>query len=137
MANVRFEVDLGKCLLTWTPQASFQLLSILYNKQSDSTDGLTYSTASELTQKNPRANISPNVSVSLGTNVSNHVRHTFPQGLEWAPERIEINGRKGRRIICVLAKDRISYRIYDIDSVNEQTEVVAEDKPDSRADAMD
>ena len=66
------------------------------------------------------------MNLSLETTI--HVRHTFPQGPEWAPEKIEINGRKGRRIICVLAKDKINYRIYDIDSANET---------DSRSDAMD
>lgn len=70
-------------------------------------------------------------------NVHHHVRHTFPQGLEWAPEKIEINGRKGRRIVCVLAKDKINYRIYDIDSVNEQGEAMADDEAESRANAMD
>lgn len=85
-----------------------------------------YSTASELTEKNVRGNNFPNVGLSLEKR--DHVRHTFPQGPEWAPEKIEINGRKGRRTICVLAKDKINYRIYDIDSTNES---------DSRSDAMD
>jgi anaphase-promoting complex subunit 4 len=56
--------------------------------------------------------------------------------LEWAPERIEINGRKGRRIICVLAKDKTNYRIYDIDSVDEQDEDMLEDKPEGHAGVM-
>ena len=29
---------------------------------------------------------------------------------------MEINGRKGRRVICVLAHDRVHYRVYDLDS---------------------
>ena len=70
-------------------------------------------------------------------NVNHHVRHTFPHGLEWAPEKIEINGRKGRRIVCVLAKDKINYRIYDIDSANEQDEAMADVEAESRADVMD
>lgn len=39
----------------------------------------------------------------------------FPEGVSWTPERIEVNGRKGRRAICVLAQDRFRYRVYDID----------------------
>ena len=35
----------------------------------------------------------------------------------WTTERIEINGRKGRRTICVVDKDKIHYRIYDLDSL--------------------
>lgn len=42
--------------------------------------------------------------------------HEFPTGVSWTPERIEVNGRKGRRAICVLAQDRFHYRIFDLDS---------------------
>ena len=41
--------------------------------------------------------------------------HEFPEGVSWAPERMEVNGRKGRRVICVLAQDKFHYRIYDLD----------------------
>lgn len=116
---------LEKRLLTGT-QASFHLLGILYNKKTESADGLTYSTASEVIETNLRDDILSNVSHSPEERI--HIRHTFPKGPEWAPEKIEINGRKGRRIICVLAKDKINYRIYDIDNTNES---------DSRSDAMD
>ncbi len=40
----------------------------------------------------------------------------FPVGVSWVPERLEVNGSKGRRAICVLAQDRLHYRIYDLDS---------------------
>ena len=40
----------------------------------------------------------------------------FPEGAFWTPERVEINGRKNRRVICVLAQDRVHYRVYDLDS---------------------
>ena len=49
---------------------------------------------------------------------------TFPEGISWAPERIEINGRKGRRVICVLAQDRFHYRVYDLDNSSDGEEVV-------------
>ena len=39
----------------------------------------------------------------------------FPAGITWAPEKMEINGRKGRRVICVLAQDKLHYRIFDLD----------------------
>ena len=44
------------------------------------------------------------------------VQHTFPAGPIWTPECIEINGRKGRRAVCVLAQDRLRYRVFDLDS---------------------
>ena len=40
----------------------------------------------------------------------------FPEGFSWSPEKLEVNGRKGRRAICVLAQDRFHYRVYDLDS---------------------
>lgn len=40
----------------------------------------------------------------------------LPEGVSWTPERMEVNGRKGRRAICVLARDGFHYRVYDLDS---------------------
>ena len=48
--------------------------------------------------------------------IRQYVQHNFPQGLAWTPAKLEINGRKGRRILCVLAEDRLQYRVYDLDS---------------------
>jgi anaphase-promoting complex subunit 4 len=31
------------------------------------------------------------------------------------PEKLEVNGRKGRRVVCVLGKDRLHYRVFDLD----------------------
>lgn len=57
------------------------------------------------------------------------VQHTFLTDLLWTPERIEINGRRGRRIICVVGKDKARYRIHDLDSVHEAEEA-REDRSD-------
>ena len=40
----------------------------------------------------------------------------FSPGVSWTPQRIEINGRKGRRAACVLAEDGFHYRVYDLDN---------------------
>ena len=51
-----------------------------------------------------------------GPNVaSEYTWQEFPEGVSWTPERMEVNGRKGRRAICVLAQDRFHYRVYDLD----------------------
>lgn len=47
----------------------------------------------------------------------------FPDGVSWTPERMEVNGRKGRRVICVLAQDRFHYRVYDLDGSSSGGEV--------------
>ena len=31
------------------------------------------------------------------------------------PEKLEVNGRKGRRVACVLGRDRSHYRVFDLD----------------------
>ena len=40
---------------------------------------------------------------------------TFPKGVSWTPQQIEVNGRKERRVACALAKDNFHYRVYDLD----------------------
>ena len=40
----------------------------------------------------------------------------FPEGISWAPERLVVNGRKGRRVIGILAQDKLRYRIFDLDN---------------------
>lgn len=58
--------------------------------------------------------------------------HEFPAGVSWAPGRLEVNGRKGRRVICVLAKDNFHYRIYDLDNPSN-----AEEAEDVRTEGSD
>lgn len=44
--------------------------------------------------------------------IAAHTIHKFPAGEAWTPRRLEINGRKGRRTVCVLAEDRLHYRQF-------------------------
>lgn len=34
-----------------------------------------------------------------------------------AIERIEVNGRKGRRVVCVVTQDHLRYRVFDLESI--------------------
>ncbi|KAL9602386.1 MAG: hypothetical protein Q9179_002543 [Wetmoreana sp. 5 TL-2023] len=52
------------------------------------------------------------------TDIANHTVHRFPVGKTWTPQSLEVNGRKGRRMICVLAEDNLHYRQYDLDSLD-------------------
>ena len=52
----------------------------------------------------------------LDAKASRVLQYTFPAGPTWTPESLEINGRKGRRAVCVLAEDRLRYRVFDLDS---------------------
>ena len=47
---------------------------------------------------------------------SEYTWREFPEGVSWTPEKMGVNGRKGRRAICVLARDRFHYRVYELDS---------------------
>ena len=46
---------------------------------------------------------------------SSYTWQEFPEGVSWVPEKMEVNGKKGRRVLCVLAQDRLHYRVYDLD----------------------
>lgn len=55
--------------------------------------------------------------------VQNHfVRHTFlgTTAASVAPAKIEVNGRKNRRALCIVAQDSVHYRIFDVDSFHAQ-----------------
>ena len=52
-----------------------------------------------------------------------YVHHTFEAGNPtWTPWRLEVNGRKGRRAVCVISQDRLRYILYDLDSSHEEDE---------------
>ena len=56
--------------------------------------------------------------------------HTFTAGPSEGVERCEINGRKGRRAVCVVAEDKIRYRIFDLDADAASQEVGSDVMPD-------
>ncbi|KAL8822002.1 MAG: hypothetical protein Q9223_000082 [Gallowayella weberi] len=58
------------------------------------------------------------VNFTLPRDVSFHTMHQFPAGKIWTPQSLEINGRKGRRMACILAEDKLHYRQFDIDSLD-------------------
>lgn len=61
-----------------------------------------------------------------------HTVHQFPAGKVWRPQRLEVNGRKGRRVVCVVAEDQLHYRQLDIDSLKETNgEDDAADQPEA------
>lgn len=36
------------------------------------------------------------------------------------PGSLEVNGRKGRRVICIISQDRLRYVLFDLDSSHEE-----------------
>ncbi|KAG5288861.1 anaphase-promoting complex component Cut20/Apc4 [Histoplasma capsulatum G186AR] len=65
--------------------------------------------------------VTPPVQVTLlhlanGEQDAELVRHTFPQQEGMEPVELEVNGRKGRRVVCVLYADGLRYSVFDMDS---------------------
>ena len=50
---------------------------------------------------------------STDTLQSRNLRHTCSDGV-FVPVQIEVNGRKGRRVLCMLSQNRQQYRVYDL-----------------------
>ncbi|KAL9597736.1 MAG: hypothetical protein Q9219_004930 [cf. Caloplaca sp. 3 TL-2023] len=44
-----------------------------------------------------------------------HTIHQFPAGKSWIPNSLEINGREGRRMVCIVTEDGLHYQQFDID----------------------
>ena len=97
-------------LTTPTPIASTRLLSVPYRSNNPTTiPPLIYNPA-------PLSDPKPSLDLSSEYAVRSYIRHTFPAGPTWGVERLEINGRKGRRVVCCVAQDKMRYRIFDLDS---------------------
>ena len=107
--------------------AASYLMNIKY-RQSSGGDGLTYA---KLAHSNTidMENIPSRISIDLA-HPSPLLLHSFPNDPAWRPERMEINGRHGRRAVCVLAQDSLRYRVYDLDSTpnnDEETMEITDD----------
>ena len=65
------------------------------------------------------------------------VRHAFAvSGSKSKPVHVDVNGRKGRRAVCVLYGDGMRYDVLDLDAameneeVDEESEEVEEEEDD-------
>ncbi len=54
--------------------------------------------------------------VSDVSSLAPYTRHIFSREDPGQPEKLEVNGRKGRRVVCVLDHDGLRYRVFDLDS---------------------
>ena len=115
--------------------ASSRLLSVDYRTKSDASGGLQY-TAAEASPGKGVTGLTEADAPSLDLQDQEHMagltRHVFPGGDSWAPEKMDINGRKGRRVMCVVARDKKRYRIYDVDNYPdlEEPENIGDDGDD-------
>lgn len=99
-------------------------MSISYRKQTFTSESLFYQKThleveDETDVSNCAATAALNLDISDEKLLNQLQQHRFPAGAAWTPERIEINGRKSRRSVCVVAKDRVTYRVFDLDSLQQ------------------
>ncbi|KAI9721737.1 MAG: hypothetical protein M1812_002072 [Candelaria pacifica] len=92
-----------------------RLLSIPYNADLEDPFGLQYSPWSTSTAGDEGANSEPLLDLRDSEGMRHYLQHSFPPNETWTPERLEVNGRRGRRALCVLGADRIHYKIFDLD----------------------
>ncbi|MCJ1284818.1 hypothetical protein MMC26_004155 [Xylographa opegraphella] len=111
--NVKFADDETMIVAYTEEAAKSHLLYIPYRKGSKSTPKVSYAPTSSNRNRTDSSEIFTDLSTQDA--MKHYIQHTFPSGSSWTPERIEVNGRKGRRAVCVVAQDRTRYRIYDLD----------------------
>ena len=97
--------------------------------KTNASAGLSYTATEAAQERNESPDLSGPEPMALLT------RHTFPAGISWAPEKMDINGRKGRRVMCVVAQDMTRYRTYDVDG-NVEKEISENDKDNESDDSM-
>lgn len=100
------------------------MLRIPYRKRSDRSETLAYTVMVNQDVTNAkgtaeRANIISSIDLADPEHLRTYTWLEFPPGVSWTPERMEVNGRKGRRVICIVAQDNFHYRVYDLDSATE------------------
>ena len=104
------------------------MLRIPYRKRSGSSETLAYTVMANQNITNTkgsarRADIIPSIDLADPEQLMAYTWLEFPPGVSWTPQRMEINGRKGRRVICIVAQDNFHYRVYDLDSVTESQDL--------------
>ena len=113
---------MGEVLQGLTPRpASSCLLYFPYRGDDEVTGELAYGSASFAGDR-ASSNDSTVLDLSNEANLKQYICHSFPAGSIWTPQRLEVNGRKGRRAVCVIAEDSLHYRIFDLDSSREVDE---------------
>ncbi|KAF3481127.1 uncharacterized protein GIQ15_03886 [Arthroderma uncinatum] len=100
--DLKFVED-GTLMLLWSSKASWHLVSVPY-----------------LASKQARLEIDfASVDGGLVTSLDvpdRLVCHAFSQTAEREPAHLEVNGRRGRRVVCVLYADGQRYSVLDLDS---------------------
>ncbi|KAI9831026.1 MAG: hypothetical protein M1819_005264 [Sarea resinae] len=107
LKDVKF-VDDNYLMVAWCGSDISHLLTIPYSFTTNDPHRVCYdgTDGPDMAEFNP---FDPNL-------LPHYLRHTFADSSGFAPERLEVNGRKGRRVVCVLGQDLLHYKVFDLDS---------------------
>ncbi|KAI9753556.1 MAG: hypothetical protein M4579_005098 [Chaenotheca gracillima] len=103
----------------WHGIEATHILSIPYSSSAEGNEGLSYTAwkmdaSAEGVDRPTRTSI-PITILNDKDTIVNYSKHVFLDR-SFAPWKLEVNGRKGRRVICVFSKDKVRYRMFDMDS---------------------
>ncbi|KAI9814210.1 MAG: hypothetical protein M1827_003376 [Pycnora praestabilis] len=114
--DIKF-VDDDSLMVIWSAEDHAQLLCLPYSSRSNSLHRLPYERwSTDYHCHTTSSNFDPPYAHLQLDEPKNYLRHTFSSDDAFSPEKIEVNGRKGRRVVCILGHDRLHYKIYDLDS---------------------
>lgn len=129
--QLQFVADDTLMILWATNQGPSYLINLPFqplSAQSSSTKPDQPSSVLEYVECDPHpSDTKPCVSATLldvsALSEAGMVRHVFAtSGLKAKPVRVDVNGRKGRRAVCVLYGDAMRYDVLDLDAAMEDEE---------------
>ena len=91
------------------------LINIPFRDKSEKGQ-LSYATTSSTTDDSETTRM-PMLDLSSSGSLSSFIVHTFRSEV-WQAGSLEVNGRKGRRALCVVSQDRLRYLLLDLDGDN-------------------
>ena len=121
----------------WT--ASSELLFIPFRENRDVPSRLRYTNTNRGSDTRSAFDPAPDsndLDLSSAEAKRPYIRHSFDEALFKKPARLEVNGRKGRRVVCVVYDDKIRYRIFDLDNPPVDAVVVDGDEQEDTNDMV-
>lgn len=122
VVDVKFIDDISLMVLYRTKDASF-ILGLPYSKTISNSSDNPISYGPRTTENldvmrlpdGHAGNARTLLDFSQQTKIKPFIKHIFPASERFVPFKLEVNGRKGRRVACVMGEDLRHYKIFDLD----------------------
>jgi anaphase-promoting complex subunit 4 len=89
------------------------LAYVPFRDEAQDENGLTYS---QVSSAESSSDLGPELDLSDESRLEPYITHVFDEKPPWSPAQVEANGRSGRRALCIVASDRLRYRVFDLDN---------------------